>query len=622
MRDGLVIKNRKQYIVKTYKCDSVIAYDTETLNGTCKLLARNTGATKYILDPTFKECLDFLFYLADKTNVYRFFYNIDFDISAILKLWKGKGSKVREKWILKKIKWLKNGIEVKYYPYTLKWVKGRMFILKHLTRKKTVVFTDISNFFSLGLNKNAEKYLNEIKVDDIDGNLLNTSLDYWNERIDDIIKYCVQDCKLTAKLGWKLIESIERSELPLPKCLVSSASLSKQYFRLNCYIPEISHVPELILQIAYDTYFGGRFEMFKRGFFNELYLYDINSQYPSFIRDLPNMRDGVWEKTLIVPKKPCLAYFKVRVNIPRDYKIPTIPIYHKGVNKFPVGIIEKWLTWYDIDLIREYIVKVYNGYVFQKASKSYNPFTNQIDELFLKKQQFKGKLELEYNITKLTMNALYGCFIETHKNQDIEGNIDKQAGIMFNSVYASQITAFGRWSVIKEIPRSHYKNVIAIHTDSLISNIPLDKYLTLDLKLGNWSKESEGKGIIINTGMYQIGHIVKTRGIPKRLIKNWLRFCLKNRIYKKKSFEIKHMRKLSEGLIRDKSLDYVNTMTVDKRSVNSNSDTKRDWLTDFGSFNEVITTNIDSYPYYSYDNSNSLNPNPLCVAIRYAKAII
>jgi len=362
---------------------------------------------------------------------------------------------------------------------------------------------------------------------------------------------------------------------------------------------------------------GGRFEIFMKGFFPELHLNDINSQYPDFIKDLPNLRDGVWKKTLYIPKEQCLGYFLVKVNIPKDYKIPTIPIHHKGINKFPCGIIEKWLTWYDIDLIREFIVEIYDGYVFIPTHRNYKPFLNSINTLFNQKQKLKGILEIDYNINKLCMNAFYGCFIEIHKNYDKKGNFELNSGILFNSVYASQITAFGRWSVIKDIPKEKYDNIIAIHTDSLITNISIDNYLTQNLKIGNWSKECVGKGIILNTGMYQIGYLVKTRGIPKKYIKNWLRFCLKYQIYKIKSFKITHMRKLSEGLIRDKSLINVNTITDDKRSVNSNSDTKRDWITDFKSFREVISTNIDSYPLICYNDLTELHPNPLCIANRF-----
>jgi len=616
LNNGLIVKNRRQFISKTYKCEKVLGYDVETYKGKCKLICCSENKSK--LNPSFLDCIKFLFYGADNSNTYRFFYNIDFDFSAILKLWKSElNINAVNNRILKKINWLKNGIEVSYKNYKIKWIKSKMITIKHITRRKSVIFTDIFTFFPIGLNKASEKYLKDVKIDDINGNLLNTSLDYWNKREKDIISYCIQDCILTKKLGTLLISTIEKNNLPLPRYLVSSASLSKQFFRLNCFIPSIWNVPKLILQIAFDCYFGGRFEIFMKGFFPELHLNDINSQYPDFIKDLPNLRDGVWKKTLYIPKEQCLGYFLVKVNIPKDYKIPTIPIHHKGINKFPCGIIEKWLTWYDIDLIREFIVEIYDGYVFIPTHRNYKPFLNSINTLFNQKQKLKGILEIDYNINKLCMNAFYGCFIEIHKNYDKKGNFELNSGILFNSVYASQITAFGRWSVIKDIPKEKYDNIIAIHTDSLITNISIDNYLTQNLKIGNWSKECVGKGIILNTGMYQIGYLVKTRGIPKKYIKNWLRFCLKYQIYKIKSFKITHMRKLSEGLIRDKSLINVNTITDDKRSVNSNSDTKRDWITDFKSFREVISTNIDSYPLICYNDLTELHPNPLCIANRF-----
>jgi len=87
LRNGLIIKNRKQFIKGKYKCDRVIGYDSETYQGYCKLLCRTEGRKKYILNPTFKDCIQFLSYGLNFTNTYRFFFNINFDIQGILKLW-------------------------------------------------------------------------------------------------------------------------------------------------------------------------------------------------------------------------------------------------------------------------------------------------------------------------------------------------------------------------------------------------------------------------------------------------------------------------------------------------------------------------------------------------------
>ena len=69
----------------------------------------------------------------------------------------------------------------------IRWIKGRLLTIKHITRRKSIVFTDIFNFFKIGLNKSAEIYLNDVKIDDfklIKGRKsLSFILDYLNLRI-------------------------------------------------------------------------------------------------------------------------------------------------------------------------------------------------------------------------------------------------------------------------------------------------------------------------------------------------------------------------------------------------------------------------------------------------------
>lgn len=631
LKNGLIIKNRNQYIKTSYQCNDILAFDTETYKGTCKLLCRNKGKGKnYILNPTFEQCLEFLTYLIDSKYVYRFFFNIDFDISAILKLWEKEPD-----FDINNIYYLRKGIEVKFKHYSMKWINNRLFILKNLKRKRSIIFTDLNNFYHLGLNQASKKYLDNLEKDIIDGNLLNNSLEYWSNNLNEIIKYCIKDCILTQKLGKLLIDTIIKSGISLPKYLVSSASLSKQFFRLKCFIPNISHIPEKIIQIGYDTYYGGRFEIFKRGYFKDVYLYDINSQYPSFIRDLPNLKYGVWKRYKrkdYIPKKETFGFFKVKLNIPFDVKIPTIPIKHNNINKFPSGVFEKWFTWYDLDLMRKYIVKVLDGYIFYEGALNYKPFVKEIDFLYKKKTSVKGKNQLLYNIYKLCMNAVYGCFIEKHFKHFIDKPSELHSGIMFNSVYGSLITAYGRWSVIKSIPVKLHSHILAIHTDSIISDIPMDKYLEIGIKIGQWNLEMNDKSVIFNTGMYQIGNMVKTRGVPKRFIglkdinkkgkESWFDFCKKNKNIIKKKIIIPHMKKLAEALVQDKSMIKVNTFENKERTINCNSDTKRDWFKDFNNFNDILTSNINSYPFIMFENNDNLELNPISIQYRIDNNII
>jgi len=652
--DKLYVKVRTQVIKSVNKCEKILAYDTETYKGKCKLISRDNG--KDIYNPSFKQCLDFLYYLANKSNVYRFFFNIDFDVNAILKLWSSNINVIKKR-ILRKIDWLSKGISIIYKDYKLTWIKGRMFTIQNVKRKKRVIFTDINVFFHKGLNEISKKYLKKAKIGNIDGNKLNTSLDYWKKHLKEIKKYCTVDCKLTKKVAKLLIDTIKKKckNLSLPKYLVSFASLSKQYFRKNCFIPNLSQVPQKILQIAYDSYFGGRFDTLKRGFFNKLYLNDIVSQYPSFIKYLYQLRNGLWkicEKPIIIPKydktkrdsEQCFGFFLVELNIPSDVIIPSIAMKDNGINIFPCGYIKRWMTWYDIDLMREYIIKVHKGYIFEIAPCNYRPFEKAIDDLFESKQKVKGISDLEYEIYKLTMNAVYGCFIETHFREFVEKpkelglpyTIRKElhVGVMFNPVYASQITAFGRWSVIKDIPIEVHKNVVAIHTDSIITDKPMNKYLDIGLELGQWNLEKEGIGVSLTTGMYGIYEIIhpilpilpsmyknksltKTRGIPKKYIGTWFNFFKKHSKEKSIEFEIPHMKKIREALVQDKDLEKVNTIVDYKRRVHCTYNNKRSWFKDFKNFGQLLTTNHKSLPHVLYKDDSMIYSNENCSKYRW-----
>jgi len=619
----LSFTNKRLDISRIYGCSEVIAIDTETYEGSCKLICRNVNGSKrkknYILNPTFDNCLEFLTYHINNKDVYRFMFNIDFDVQSILKLYPYSDK-------LDFIDKLSKGITLEYtnkkHTYKITWIRSKMLSIKVKGRKKrAIVISDLYTFYNLSLGKAGKKYLKYGK-DKIDGNKLNTNLEYWKKKENDIIKYCIKDCNLTKDLGWLLVDTIKDNGLKLPKFLISPASISKQNFRFKNYIPDLRHTSIDITQIAYNCYFGGRFEVLKRGYFENAYLYDIVSQYPKMIRELPDLFNGFWIKKKNLkelPKKQCIGYFKCLVKIPMNEILPTLPTKYKGLVCFSNGTFINWFTWFDLDLMRKYIVSIKKGIIFEPNSNNFNPFSEKIDELVYKKKSInKKENEMAYNTVKICMNGLYGCFIERHENYyiDNDNNISKRfkAGILFNPIYASQITAFGRWSVIKDIPKTKRKHIIAIHTDSIITNIDCSKWLNIGKELGNWNLESSGKTIIIGTGLYQIGKIVKTRGIPFKFVKDWFKLFRKNKNKKSIKFVIKHMRKVREAIIQDKSVINMNRMFDIERTVNCNADLKRTWIDEFITFNDLKNRNIYSLPYYSFDTEFSLSLNPIIIS--------
>lgn len=579
LTDSIRITKRK------FRREQFYCFDTETYQGMCKLLTDSKD--NYILDPTFDQAIKFLWQYSSK-NYYRAFWNIDFDMSSILKLWND----------IEKIDDLIHGKKVEYKDYIFYYIRPRMFQIK--SKNKTCYYVDLFNMFHTSLEKASSTYLNKHKLDVIDPEKLNTDLEYWDDNLLEIIKYCKMDAELTANLGNFLMKKVVESKLEMPKFFTSHASLAKQYFRFNSKLPQLKYVPTNILDIAFQCYYGGRFEVLKRGSFKKLYNYDINSAYPSVIRDLPSLKYGKWKKVSKIAKKECIGYYKVMLNINEKYISP-FPIRIKNLVVFPNGVYDVWITWYEADLLKDSIIKFYYGYDYIPNKHEYYPFRNAIDYLYKFKSKYKNTDHVFYWLYKLTMNSLYGCFVERHlKDVDFV-----TTGILFNSVYGSIITAKTRYKLLKDIDKKDYKYIVGFHTDSILSTKPLD--LKVSDKIGDWELEKYDfdSGMVLMSGIYQIGNIAKRRGFSGGKGFNWIKLLKENldKDYIKTSYT--KVMKIAECLRRFHSIEKVNSFIETTRKLYINGDRKRIWDRNFDNCKDVLESNIDSRPLdYSCLESN------------------
>ena len=569
---NIYLTDTRRWLNKVVNKNSFICYDTETYKGTCKLLADSEG--NYIYNPEFDDCLDFL-WKNHKKVYYRAFWNIDFDISAILKLWNDIIS----------IRGLIHGKITAYKDYLMYYIRPKMF---RLTKgKKSIFFVDLNAMYKRKLETAAVEFLNEHKIDTLDANKINTSLEYWIRHRKEIIKYCLKDARLTADLGNVLIKEVKACNLLLPKFFTSYASLAKQYFRYKARIPSLKYVPTNILDIAYQTFYGGRFELLKRGFFKKLYCYDINSAFPDTITKLPSLKYGKWIKVYDINPKECIAFYKVALDIPETF-ISFLPFKLKNkLVVYPSGLFTTWITWYEADLMRHWIKGISYGYQYIPNEKEYYPFAVGIKHLYSEKTKYKNINEVFYWLIKLPMNSLYGCFVEKHKK--VDGNI--YSGILFNSVYGAIITARSRWKLFKDNPKELWKHFVALHTDSIISEKKLP--LKIDDKLGNWTLDYKGPGVVLNTGIYQIGEKMKHRGFKGAKF-DWIKLLKENGKKDHISFTRTKVLKIAESLQRFGVIDDVNTFSIVEKKLYIRNDKKRNWNSEFKNCNDVLKRNYSS----------------------------
>jgi hypothetical protein len=244
---------------------------------------------------------------------------------------------------------------------------------------------------------------------------------------------------------------------------------------------------------------GGRFEVFKRGYFPELYKYDLHSAYPHVMRSLPDLDTGYWRLKEEYDEEADLAFVLAKVESIQSY---IQPLHYKIANlvTFPhMKAHYRILTKPELDLIADYnlaTVKVVNGWHFYDSSGN-RPF-EMIKDLYDWRKDLKSTDDPREHVIKILMNSIYGKTIQIDVKR--RPNPTYRVGNLFLPVYASQITAKTRTTLIRECLERDI-SPIAFFTDAIVFEDPVN---LKDEGLGTWSLEKRGEGVILGSGVYTI----------------------------------------------------------------------------------------------------------------------
>lgn len=570
--------------------------DTETYNGYVKLICDDIGRYKEV--ENLDDCIKFLTHVRYKGK-YNWFYNINFDFESIVKY-------------LDEIdlRFLYNDHEVEYNSYKLRYLPKKYFAIqdKHNNR---YYFYDMFNFLDVSLNKASKKFLGEEKLSGIDGNLLNTNLEYWEKNREKIIEYCIKDAELTKKLADYFWDIIYKKLNFYPKSPMSKGKLSEEYFLHNCKIPPLNFIPEKTVYTAYESFYGGRFEILKRGYMEHCICYDIKSAYPAEIANLPNFSKGKFMKVKEKSDSAYIGFYKCKVFALEENFSPFKTKIKNALNIYPNGAHIQYLTKTEIDFIEEYLpnadVCVENGWEWVPKTLEY-PFKSEIERLYAWKDSEKDE-DIRYCV-KIILNSLYGKFIQ------VSGN-DNVTGALFNPLYASMITSGCRVKILK-LACQCPDDIISFSTDSVISLKKLK--VPLSPKLGEFEKDFEGEGVFIMSDVYNLWNDdtkkvkSKLRGFSIASTKDYnsgemyLKDILNtsdtwmNEMKEKTPALYEYISSrpfhLGECLLHNKKrkIGDINTFGTVKKHIDINGDNKRIWEKDFKTGKDCLKEMHESKP--------------------------
>lgn len=398
----------------------VYGFDSETYEGKVTLLAAyNPDDISYVIVEKWEEVISFLLQKKFRNSL-NFFFNLRYDMNAIIKTLPYcfyDTLRLSDVYIDNNyfVKIAGNKcLEIGKHTFDIEYKNKYLNKISSIPCYAKSKFFDIFVFYQIGslettYKKVFKKEYKKRMLADKGFSLVEIKSD------KDIINYCIEDAKACYELAENLV-NITNNVLPI-KNYYSPASLAKEFINTNInkiynsdrYIFE----PNKLNQYAFNAYQGGRFEIIKKGFFKNVYSYDINSAYPYCYTQLYGLNGKVKE----IKNKDEIDYnaehgfYHIEVNINEEIISP-LKYFLKNDNLlvYPNGYLDVWLSIDELNIIKDkYDFKLIEGIELIGDNSHPMSFLSDLYDLRKKLKNEGNPLELYY---KLVLNSIYGVFMQ------------------------------------------------------------------------------------------------------------------------------------------------------------------------------------------------------------------
>lgn len=678
--NDIFIIQSKKFKKKIYNINGL---DTETIKGNSKILSYSTKLENGIcFTNSLKDVINNLLDIKFNKSI-NFFYNIDYDFTALLKYINEielftmliRGYPIifnpTPKFI-KKYKYVKEAITIKNKDINnniyISYLRPRQFIISN--KNYSNKFYDLAQFFNMSLYDASLRYLNICKFCryDIGKNMYKEEVKYNKDKYkteikflakrnlihkykpkllffsnniiecpkcnnehtiirkkyisdinfenelniydNNVQKYAIHDAYITKLLGIYLYDLFDKFKININKPL-SKAYLSEQIYKQHNIFISKPVFNKKFYKYAINAMFGGHFEIFKKGFFEKHYSYDINSAFPYELTNQKSLFKALisFHKNINYNMLNEFDYGFLKCKIKSDLPINFIPLLH-NINShdiiiYPRGKFIQYLTIPHFKLLNRLCdvnIEILDG-ILIKCPYDVYPF-KYLKELYDKRLEFKiNENPLEYLI-KIILNSTFGKtlqltplkkitpynpkLINIVKFKDILTTSNKsyfineilyKTGLLFNPAHSAYTTSGTRINLYNQILNNkknkltNINNILLFAVDGIKSTKKLN-IINSD-KLGKFKCEIKGtsndKILIIGNGLYQENHICKHRGFKLNL--NLIE-CLKHNRHKTK---IKLTIKRRINWIGLDNYNDLNVIDYHDKHINLNSDLKRIW---------------------------------------------
>lgn len=546
----------------------IYALDTETdRNGDIFLIADSDG--NYLDDITSENLIRFLFQKRYQ-GTWNFFYNITFDAEVILKVF---GEEILYNY--KRTRKLKFAFE----DYKLEYIPAKTLAIRK--GHHSTVFFDIAQYYHASLANAYQQNIGSLNEDYLKIKQKRSAFtrSYYSHYARKVRDYCIQDCILTKELADHWTDLFYEAFGFYPMRWISSGYLAeKVLINNNIPLPKFDQIPYRIQDIAWSSYFGGRFEVLKRGFIGTAHLYDINSAYPFALSIIPDFfsddKKHNWRKSKRIIDNSLLGFFKIECKIPNEKYVPSFP-FNDGRLIFPSGKFQTFCTLAELKEVNPKQYKILDSWQYCDNDPTY-PYKDFVESTYQKRLRLKQAQNPLQLPLKIILNSIYG---KTGQK------VNRRIGNIFSPVIFSSITGIARSMLYRFVMENNIENdVVFFATDSVCTTKKLDYHSD---KLGEFSFDNSADDVyVLQNGFYRFNEKWKQRGLGNLGTKEIEHLDTIERgddlFY---TYKVLRSNRLRSSILSDRVSD-IGKFTTFERQVNLNADSKRLWFEKLRSIQE------------------------------------
>jgi len=303
---------------------------------------------------------------------------------------------------------------------------------------------------------------------------------------DKDIGHTIDRAKVAQEVGQEVYDALTNLNLH-PRTLVSPINAYYKEVLSQFDLPTVDDYPDEAGEWAYQCCKGSWLEAFKRGHWENVWDYDLNSAYPSELETALDLRQGGFRKLKELSEDSYFAYCRCQVEIDTNFH-PILYENRNGESYIPVGRWECFLTRNEIIYLRKHKQKVeilesWQWFPMVSLGKLELPLYDIIISLQKKAQQTNG---LKREVIKRIMTGIYGMTIQYK-------GIEQEMGPLFNPVWAAEAETNTRLRVAEFC---HMNSIMPIYI--AVDGVIVDREIPLNDP--SWRLSHVGSALVFNSG--------------------------------------------------------------------------------------------------------------------------